>query len=279
MAEARVVGDFWVRVMEPDDHTTVLTLINADRLPGQPAAGPGLLTSPPDDGLALPTTLVLTDLTGTVCGVVHCAVRTRDGAGLIGWLHARENFDAAVALIAAARAHLGPARMLYAGTGPTQASQPGTLPLPGIAQRRRPATTRALHAAGFTEAATRLYLVHPLTPAPAAPVFPLAKLRPEINPAGVQLTLVETDGQPMATAVLHPLDDEHWQLRHLAVREDRRHRGIASHLLAQCLYTAHTRGATSLTAHIDENDHISARLLQHAGFTDVDTLTIHHRRP
>jgi N-acetylglutamate synthase-like GNAT family acetyltransferase len=61
--------------------------------------------------------------------------------------------------------------------------------------------------------------------------------------------LTETDGTELATAVLHIAEGDRWRLWHLAVRADRRYRGIGSHLLAQCLHTTHTRGASSVIAH------------------------------
>ncbi|MFI9825617.1 GNAT family N-acetyltransferase, partial [Streptomyces sp. NPDC052013] len=182
------------------------------------------------------------------------------------------------ALIAAVRARLGPVPMLYAGTGPNQSPKTPSLDLPGIAERHRAATTRALRAAGFTPASSRFYFHHPLTPPPARLVFPLAETRPLTDPPGMQLTLFETDGNPLATAILHKDTDDHWLLWNLTVRNDRRQHGIGSHLLTQCLHTAHTRGAASVIAHIDEDDHASANLLNRSGFNYLDTLTIHHRR-
>ncbi|MFI9825664.1 GNAT family N-acetyltransferase [Streptomyces sp. NPDC052013] len=280
-AGVRLAGGGQVRVMEPDDQPKVLALVRADWLPGQPEPDPQLLTGQPRPGLTGAATLVLTgiDSGDRVRGVVHCAVRTSDGVGLIGWLHAREDFEALAVLIAAARANLGPARTLYAGTGPTQLPETLTSALSGIAERRRPATTRALCAAGFTPATSRRYYHHALTSTPTRPLFPLPEIRPLTDPPGVQLTLTETDGSPLATAVLHTSGGDHWQLWHLAVHAGHRRRGIGSHLLAQCLHLAHSRGATSLAAHIDEDDTAAARLLTVGGFTEVDTLTIHHRRP
>lgn len=107
-----------VRVMEPADHPAVLALIAADLLPGQAAPDAYLLAAPARDGLAEESTLVLIDPQGEIQGVVHCARRRSDGAGLIGWFHAREDFDALAVLLATARAHLGSARTLFAGTGP-----------------------------------------------------------------------------------------------------------------------------------------------------------------
>ncbi|MFI9825846.1 GNAT family N-acetyltransferase [Streptomyces sp. NPDC052013] len=257
----------------------MLALIMADRLPGQPVPDRYLVTGQARHGLADAATLVLTDTSDRIRGAVHCAVRISDAAGLIGWLHAHEDFEALAALIATARARLGPVRTLYAGTGPTQPPEMLTYTPPGIPERWRPATTRALRAAGFTPDTSRRYYQHPLTSAPARPLFPLAEVRPLTDPPGVQLTLTETDGGPLATAVLHTGDGDHWQLWHLAVRPDHLHRGIGSHLLAQCLHLAYQHGATSLAAHTDEDDAASTRLVTAGGFTEVDTLTIHHRRP
>ncbi|MFE4579512.1 GNAT family N-acetyltransferase [Streptomyces chartreusis] len=273
------MGGVRVRAMEPADHQSVLALIAADLLPGQPAPDAYLLAAPARDGLAKTSTLVLTDTHDVVQGVMHCASRPSDGAGLIGWIHGHEDFDALAALIATSRAHLGPTRTLFAGTGPTQTPETVPFALPGIAEHRRPATSRALQAAGFTPATSRRYFHHPLTPTPTAPVFPMAELRPLADPPGVQVILMETDGTELATAVLHIGDGDHWLLWHLAVRADRRHRGIGSHMLAQCLHTAHTRGASSVIAHTDEDDATSIGLLTSGGFTSVDTLTVYHRRP
>ncbi|MET7391229.1 GNAT family N-acetyltransferase [Streptomyces sp. NPDC005529] len=272
---------FRVRAMGRDDHRCVLALVDADRLPGQPVAGSDLLTAPSRDGLVRPVTLVLTDAADAVRGVVHCAVRTRDGAGLIGWLHAYEDFTTAAALVAVARAHLRPVLALYAGFGPTQAPASGVLHLPGIPRCLRPATTRALRAAGFTPAAGRLYFHHPLALPLLAPSsrFPRAEVRAQSDPAGVRLTLFAADGQVLAVAVLHTFDDGPWHLWHLGVRSDRRYRDVASHLLAQCLQTARCCGATGVIAHTDEDDERRAGVLQRAGFTTVDTLAVYHRRP
>nr|WP_107909085.1 GNAT family N-acetyltransferase [Streptomyces chartreusis] len=277
--EARSMGGARVRAMELADHAAVLELIAADLLPGQPAPDAYLLAAPARDGLAETSTLVLTNTYDEVQGVVHCASRPSDGAGLIGWIHARKDFDAVAALLATARAHLGPARTLFAGTGPTQLPETVPFALPGIADYGRPATSRALRAAGFTPATSRRYFHHSLTPSPAAPVFPMAELRPLTDPPGVQVILTEVAGTELATAVLHIGDGGCWLLWHLAVRADRRHRGIGSHLLAQCLHTAHTRGAVSVIAHTDEDDVTSIGLLESGGFTAVDSLTVYHRRP
>src|SRR5690242_8880732 len=91
------------------DDDAVLHLIDADRLPGQPQATPDMLAeavagrSPIDAGwwaeLAPPAIDVLLDVSGAVTGVVSYSTRSRDGAGLILWLHGREEVSAVGELI------------------------------------------------------------------------------------------------------------------------------------------------------------------------------------
>ncbi|MFD6826887.1 GNAT family N-acetyltransferase [Streptomyces sp. NPDC060085] len=169
--------------------------------------------------------------------------------------------------------------MLYAGTGSTQPNRPGTFKLPGIGQGHQPGITRALQAAGFSAAASHNYYQHALVPSPSQPAFPLAELHQKTNPPGLQLALFEHDGLTVATATLHRYENDQWQLWDLSVRADRRRRGIASHLLAQCLHTALNHGAAGVFAYVSVDHHSGRRLLSKSGFTNVDTLTIYHRRP
>ncbi|MFB8405299.1 hypothetical protein [Streptomyces sp. NPDC055912] len=86
-----------LRPYTDQDRSTVLDLISADRLPGQPPVDQTMLAgalagrSQVDAGwwaeLNPPTTTVATDLSGTVLGVLSCAVRPQDHTGLILWMH------------------------------------------------------------------------------------------------------------------------------------------------------------------------------------------------
>ncbi|GAA4672108.1 hypothetical protein [Amycolatopsis dongchuanensis] len=90
-----------VRPLEAADHHAVLELVNADRLPGQPVATAEMLgealagRSPVDSSwweeLAAPRTAVAATSDGEVVGVVSFSTRSRDGAGVLLWLHARED--------------------------------------------------------------------------------------------------------------------------------------------------------------------------------------------
>ncbi len=106
------------------DRAAALDLINADRMPGQPVATPGMLAdaltgrSCVDAGwwaeLDHPETLVVTDITGATVGVISCALRPRDGHGVILWLNCQEDEVVARALLDDAADVLGPHRTLDA---------------------------------------------------------------------------------------------------------------------------------------------------------------------
>ncbi|MFD9624144.1 GNAT family N-acetyltransferase [Streptomyces virginiae] len=254
------------------DEPAVLELIDADWLPGQQQAHE--LLTPAGES---PHTLVVCDPHGEVVGAVLCQVRTEDDAGLIVWLHGREDFEVIAALIALARAQLGN-RVLYACTGPATATG-----IPGLPAGHRPVTARALTAAGFTQASRQRYFLRDLTDVPPAPpTYPLADATDLARPAGWRLELTGTDGQPLASGTLlapAPATADMAVLSQLTVQCGQRRHGIGSHLLAQCLHRAHTNGASHVTAVIPEGDTAAARFLASAAFLLLDTLTVYHRRP
>ncbi|MER7820062.1 GNAT family N-acetyltransferase [Streptomyces sp. NPDC096153] len=261
-----------VRPLAGEDTSAVLELIDADWLPGQRPAREILASA--GTGLRHGATFVLCDEHRPV-GVVRCGLRAADAAGLVVWLHGREDFDVVAGLIAAARAHLGH-RPLYACTGPATATG-----IPGLPVGHRKATARALTAAGFTPAAAQRYSLRDLTAEPPTPEYPLADVTPIADPPGWQLELTETDGTHIATAILRAPTTETagmavlWQL---AVRAEHRRQGIGTHLLNQCLHHTHAHGAHHLTADIPDGDIPATRLLTTTGFLPVDTLTVYHRR-
>ncbi|MEU1409222.1 GNAT family N-acetyltransferase [Streptomyces sp. NPDC005728] len=263
------------RLMVGNDTPAVLELIDADRLPGQSPARDILAST--GTGIRRAGILMVCDQQGRVAGAVRCGLRAADGAGLIVWLHGREEFETVAALIALARAHLG-SRPLYACTGPATATG-----IPGLPVGHRKATARALTAVGFTPTRAQQYFLCDLTitPPPVAE-YPLAEVTTIADPPGWQLELTDTDGHHMATAILRaPTPDTAgmavlWQL---AVRTEHRRRGIGTRLLNQCLHHAHTHGVVRLTADVPDGDIPAARLLAKTGFLPVDTLTVYHRRP
>ncbi|MFF3403059.1 GNAT family N-acetyltransferase [Streptomyces sp. NPDC002659] len=260
-------GGLTARPMAADDHDVVAALIDADWLPGRL---PARQRTPEPNG----ETFVVVDARERVAGAVRCRVRPADRAGLIVWLHGRENFGVMAALVVLARVRLG-RRLLYACTGPATATG-----IPGLPVEHRPETERALMAAGFSPVSAQRYFLRDLTMAPPAPPgYPLADVNSIAAPPGWQLELTDTDGAHIASAILRAPTPETagmavlWQL---AVRTEHRRKGVATHLLAQCLHHAAAHGAHHVTADAADGDIPAARLLAASGFLPLDTLTVYH---
>ncbi|MGI5380640.1 GNAT family N-acetyltransferase [Streptomyces sp. CA-251387] len=265
-------GRFSVRVSTDADLPAVRRLVAADRLPGEPPL--------PDHLPEVPTAGKVFTLTGTdgqAHGVACLSVRRSDDAGLVHWLHAGEDLDAVAALLAFARAELG-RRTLHAFTAPATATR-----VPGLPMRHRPATARALTAAGFTLATAQEYLLRDLNdPKPAAPDDLIAHVTPLEDFRGWRLVVPGpgTTGV-VASAVLscpHPTSGMA-VLWHLAVHPEHRHHGIGHRLLAQSLNLAAASSARYLAAFTDPDEESAMRLLAAQDFDHVDTLAVHHRRP
>ncbi|MER7820075.1 GNAT family N-acetyltransferase [Streptomyces sp. NPDC096153] len=221
----------------------------------------------------------LTGTGGEPVGVVCLSVRRSDGAGLVHWLHAGEDFDAVAALLAFARAHLG-RRMLHAFTAPATTSG-----VPGLPMRHRTATARALTAAGFTPAITQQYLLHDLdNPKPVIPGDPIADVTLLEDFRGWRLAVSGSGphtSRLVASAVLSRPDSGSGTavLWHLAVHPLHRRQGIGHRLLAQCLSIAAAGGGRYLATFTDPDDEAAMRLLTAQTFDNIDTLTVYHRRP
>ncbi|MEV0230772.1 DUF5994 family protein [Nonomuraea sp. NPDC050786] len=142
-----------MRRYRDSDADAVLALIDADRLPGQPACTPekldeavsGLSQRDPAlwADLEHSRTDVLVDQDDRVIGAVSCAVHHNDGAGQILWLHGREILDVVEALVSHALRELGGRDIIHAFTAALG------LGLAALPTGRRPVTTKALERAGF----------------------------------------------------------------------------------------------------------------------------------
>ncbi|MER7820378.1 GNAT family N-acetyltransferase [Streptomyces sp. NPDC096153] len=188
-----------------------------------------------------------------------------------------EDFDAVAALLAFARAHLGH-RKLHAFTAPAT-----TTGVPGLPMRHRPATAKALTAAGFTPATAQEYLLRDLDdPEPAAPDYPIADVTLLEDFRGWRLAAPGPDATGLlAGAVLSRPDPGSGTaaLWHLAVHPEHRRRGIGHRLLAQCLDVAATGGGRYLAAFTDPDDEAAMRLLAAQDFNSIDTFAVYHCRP
>jgi ribosomal protein S18 acetylase RimI-like enzyme len=276
------------------DQEAVLALVEADRLPGQPEATPALLAmalagrSPVDGGWWAELDNVLTDVvhdpSGRVRGVVSYAKRPGDGAGLILWLHSEEEDQAvAEALVGQALGRLGP-RTVYA----FEFACALTLGLEGLPVRNRPATRRALEAAGFTGRDLWRYIHRQLDGPLPTDAYPVARVRESYDPPGWQLHLRESDGTLVGEATIGRPVDGTGVLWWISTNPAHRGRGLGRRLLRQGLTRLAAEGAREVIAYVDddappgdpEHDRTAAnRLYDSMGFTELDRLWSFTRRP
>ncbi|MFB4282297.1 DUF5994 family protein [Nonomuraea sp. MTCD27] len=170
------------------DGEAVLALIDADRLPGQPACTPAELDEAmagtchrdpaPWADLEHPRTDVLVDPDGRVMGAVSHTVHREDGSGQILWLHGREILDVVDELVGHALRELDGRTVVHAFTA---AVGLGVAALP---VGRRPITTKVLEHAGFTGRNTWRYLRRTLPRDPDATASPLVEVVRSETPPG-----------------------------------------------------------------------------------------------
>jgi hypothetical protein len=147
-----------LRPITEADHTAVLELVNADRIPGQPVATAGMLAdaaadcSSVDGGwwaeLSEVRVDVLTDTTLGLLGVVSYGHRPRDRAGIIVWVHALEDPGIVAELIQHAVSRLAEHPVVEAFGFAT----PFGRGLDALPVWHRPVTDHALRGAGFVGA-------------------------------------------------------------------------------------------------------------------------------
>lgn len=274
-----------LRPYAPADAGAVLSLVNADRLPGQPVATPEMLhealagRSPVDGGwwaeLDPPATHVAAGADGTVRGVVSWALRPKDDTGLILWLHCREDPRVADALLGAALTALGPR--------PAQAFQLATAltrGLEALPRTYRQATHAALERAGFHGEPQWRYLLIDL-PAPDLPRAAHVRTVPEPGDSHARRLEVRHGGAAAeAEAVIGLPVGGTGVLWWIGVRQPSRRRGTGRSLLGSALDALSTHGAREAFLYVETNtgrggddDRTAATALyRSAGFREVDTL-------
>lgn len=200
-----------LRPFEPADEAGVLELLAADGLPGQPACSAWMLAdavagrsaADPAAWAALEGPVVTTVLCapgGGIAGVVCCAGRPGDGPPLLLWLHCREDFSTAQALIAQA--------LQCCAAGPVHAFTLAcalTRGLVGLPEHRRRVTREALRAAGFVSWGRCRYLRAEL-PVAGLPHLAGVEMNDTASPPGKHLE-VRCRGRVLAQAALErPVD-------------------------------------------------------------------------
>ncbi|MFJ3505576.1 GNAT family N-acetyltransferase [Streptomyces sp. NPDC090135] len=268
-----------LRPYTDQDRSTVLDLINADRLPGQPLVDRTMLAealagrSQIDAGwwaeLQSPTTTVATDPSGTVVGVLSCAVRPEDRTGLILWTHCGKTPEAARALVQHALTALADCHAWEA----YQFASALTLGLEGLPVTHRPETHAALTNAGFAARDEWRYMRRPL-PATGLSCLETAV---EVVPEGWRLTAGE-EGRVQAQATVG-LSGTTGVLWWIGVEQAARGHGLGRAMLGSALDFLAARGAYEAILYVDdasgdqEQDRTAANALyESAGFTQVDRL-------
>lgn len=283
IAARRPTGPLFVRPYEDRDEQAVLALLAVDHLAGQPVATAAMLAearsgrSPVDGGwwdqLDPPVTDVVQEGAGELLGVVSWAVRRHDGAGVILWLHCRENETVARILISHVLDLIG-ARTVYA----FEFASALTLGLEGLPVRHRQATRRTLEAAGFTGRDRWRYLHAPL-PVAGLPRAVGCTASPCEDPPGKRLEVRE-GGTPVAEAMVGCPVDGIGVLWWINVVPVARGRGLGRALFGSALNTLAGLGADQVVLYVDdgapgdgERSRIPAnRMYDRAGLTEIDRL-------
>ncbi|MGH3695542.1 MAG: GNAT family N-acetyltransferase [Pseudonocardiaceae bacterium] len=249
--------------------------------------------SPVDSGwwaeLDIPRTDVVTVPTGQVVGVVSYATRPHDLAGLILWMHCREqnrhaeDRTVADALIAHTLAGLE-ARPVYA----FEFASALTLGLEGLPVRHRSVTREALETAGFSGRDLWRYIHRRLDAPLPDQASPLTEISSSTDPTGWQLTLRDPGGTVSGEAIIGEPVDGIGVLWWITIAPHARRRGLGRALLNQCCAHLATNGAREMIAYVDDNappgdterDRTAAnRLYDQTGFAEIDRLHSFLHRP
>ncbi|NED17947.1 GNAT family N-acetyltransferase [Streptomyces sp. SID9913] len=231
--------------------------------------------------LDAPFTDVVQDETGAVLGVVSYAVRPSDGAGLLLWLHCREEQQPAECLVAHVLDRFG-ARTVFA----FEFASALTLGLEGLPVRHRPATRAALEKAGFTGRDLWRYM-HTGLPVAGLSHAEHRTVEECEDPPGKRLTVRDT-GEVVAEATISRPVAGIGVLWWISVAPAARDKGLGLALLGTALDLLRGLGASEAILFVDddapagdpERGRTAAnRLYDLAGFTEVDRLSSFTRRP
>jgi GNAT superfamily N-acetyltransferase len=280
------------------DRDQVLALIEADRLPGQPPATAADLAqalagrSSVDAGWwaelsDLRTDVALSPGSRSVLGVISYAHRVRDNAGVLLWLHTREDPAITQVLVRHVLARFGDRGVVHAFDFATAL----TTGLEALPSRRR-VTAGVLAEHGFTASDLWRYMVRDL---PTGEDLDLSV------PAGVALaggasddteewTITATrDDRPLGQATICMPRAGLGMLCWLSVTETARGQGLGRVLLYRALQRLRDAGARQVILYVDDEQEpggdrdrrAANHLYDRCGFVEVDRLIsfARHRHP
>jgi ribosomal protein S18 acetylase RimI-like enzyme len=272
-----------IQAMRDGDIAGVLDLINADRLPGQPVCTMAMLAlatagrSPIDSAwweeLSDLRTEVLADPAGTIVGVISYAHRSRDDAGVILWLHAREVPAVTGTLLDHALAQVADRPVVEAFSFATALG----LGLEALPVRHRSTTHAALIARGFITSDLWRYMHRRL---PADLPITSYRSRPSEDHAGKVLQIEENSVVVAEATIGDPISGV-GVLWWIGVDPAARGRGLGLKLLGSAMDLLGGLGAKEVILYVDddapdgdpERSRAAANVMyDHAGFIEVDRL-------
>jgi ribosomal protein S18 acetylase RimI-like enzyme len=279
------------RAFDVNDELAVLDLVNADRIPGQPACTAGMLaaavagSSPVDSGwwaeldrLAID---VLVDDQDAIRGAVSYAHRKRDQAGVVLWLHGREDPAVVEALVSHAIGRLTSTVSLAA----FEFASALTVGLEGLPVRHRPVTRRVLLAHSFEEADLWRYMLRGL-PAAALPGARESHVLTDLEQPGWRIEVRSPDGARLGDAQVSLAFPDLGVLWWIGIEPVHRGRGLGWSLLGSALDVLYQHGAREVLLFVDddapgddpERGRAAANALyDRAGFTEIDRLCSYSR--
>jgi GNAT superfamily N-acetyltransferase len=277
------------RPMHDDDEAVVLDLIDADRLPCQPQCTPEMLAearagrSPVDTGSWDELADLHVDVAemegGGVVGVVSHGRRPRDGAGMVLWLHGREDSDVVGFLLDHALGAVGGSGTVHAFPFATALG----MGLEALPVRHREVTHRVFVHRGFEGGALWRYLCRRL-PAPA--LLPRgARIRVSPVEDGRRRLTLQHDSAVIGEATIGVPVAGVGVVWWVEVDPSRRGTGVGRTLFGSALDLLARSGAREVVLYvadgesIPEGDRAAARVLyESAGFEEVDRLVSLHRK-
>jgi ribosomal protein S18 acetylase RimI-like enzyme len=285
-ARPRPLGPLTIGPVRYEDLSSILDLVNADLLPGQPACGRRALDmamrgeSPVDGGWwrELSTVRVaVASRGGAVVGAASYAIAAADRSGWLLWLHAREERPVVEALLDHVMAELNGSSHLYAFWIATALS----LGLEALPVEQRPVTHELLTSRGLMGRDSWRYLVLPMDRFVVdGTADDVATIRPTSGTGEIPAWLLVMGDReaPVASAEIALAGDGCGALWWIDVAPAQRGRGVGRRLLGQALRFLALRGAETVAAFVDHADPRERdpgailRLLGSAGFQEVDRL-------
>jgi ribosomal protein S18 acetylase RimI-like enzyme len=272
-----------MRSLGPDDVEALRALVDADRLPGQPACTPDMVWSTLTGRsnaaawwwrqLATMKALAAETASGELVGAGAVGRRAQGGARYLLWVHAnedREVLDAVIWSLLRGARRTDPVFAFWFGTELA-------VGLEGLPRNARPQTHGALVARGFTGKDHWLYLRAAGAGVPPAAEYHCRGLAGDLR---VELTVA---GEPVGEAELSVPAPGLGVVWWLEIEAEHRRRGYGRQLLRAARHVLAEAGAKETILFVDHDDpeernrQPALELYRNEGFTVIDHLWSYRR--